>query len=231
MKTLNHTLAAGILGGALLVGFQASGQEEELNAALAMKEKREEGLNKLAERIQNFGFLDYARKLVDRLDKRERKVDPFGMPMDPKQEGGAEVPMAMDDPIEDGPKTSLQEAVSRFRVTGVYPNRKEVVVGAQSLRVGDQILIKHGEVDFNLEISKVEKDSVELVDLETGEIAGVSLGIVQAIPQGMTRKRPPVQPKNSPSKSGTIVPMNRRQMTLDLSPKFEEEGDGKFGRE
>ena len=108
---------------------------------------------KLADRIQNFAFLDYARKLVDRLDKKDRKIDPFGMPMDPMAKG-TELAMPVESPLENGPKTSLQEAISKFRVTGVYPNRNEVIVGAQSLRVGDQVVIKHGEVSFKLKISK-----------------------------------------------------------------------------
>ena len=112
--------------------------------------------------------------------------------------------------------TSLQEAVSKFRVTGVCPSRKEVIVGAQSLGVGDNVVIKHGDFSFNLKISKVDANSVELTDLDTGETAGVTLGIVQAIPEGMTRKQPLARRQPGTANSdGSIVPMSQRFLTLD----------------
>lgn len=222
MKSHPITLFPALLLGACLFTQPGEAQEQEFEVAQAMEEKRVEGITKLADRIQNFGFLDYARKLVDRLDKRERKVDPFGMAMDPQDtESVLAMPAETFDEIDAGPKTSLQEAVSKFRVTGVYPNRNEVIVGAQSLRVGDQVLIKHGDVSFNLKISKVEADSVELTDLETGEVAGVSLGIVQSIPQGMTRKQPLLAKDAATRESSTIIPMSRKQLTLDFSTEEE----------
>lgn len=223
MKTLFHTLFAAALCAWLSVS-EASAQEIDSKTVPKPGEKQPTGVAKLADRIQNFGFLEYARKLVDRLDKKERTIDPFGMAMDPQQKG-AELALVEEGPVaaeDTAVKTTLQEAVSRFRVTGVYPNRKEVIVGAQSLRVGDNVVIKHGDFSFRLKLSKVEADSVELTDLETGETAGVSLGIVQAIPQGMTRKQPPVQSRAGEANSdGSIVPMNRRQLTLDLSSELE----------
>jgi len=212
MKNLIHSFLA--LAAAWLVAISAAhGQEEELQAALEMQDKRTAGLNKLADRVKNFGFLDYARKLVDKLDRREREVDPFGMPMDPTV-NVQELAMPMEEVTEEVQKTTLQEAIEKFRVTGVNPNRGEVIVGAQSLRVGDHIVIKHGDVSFKLKIAKVKTNSVELVDLDTGELTGVSLGIVQDLPQGMTREQP-VRPTPTETESNGIVPMNHRFLTLE----------------
>ena len=213
MKSLFHTLFAMALC-AWLTGPQAGAQEAEFETKL--EEKQTAGITKLADRIQNFGFLDYARKLVNKLDKKERKIDPFGMPMDPQQKG-AELAYAVEAPsAEDVVKTTLQEAVSKFRVTGVYPNRKEVIVGAQSLRVGDHVVIKHRDVSFHLKLTKVVADSVELVDTETGEVAGVTLGIVQSIPAGMTRKQPKIAAKPGQANTdGSIVPMSQNFLTLE----------------
>lgn len=212
MKNLIYTLLAAAIASVIAMPA-ALGQEEERQAPLEVQDSVA-SLTKLADRVKNFGFLDYARKLVDKLDKRERSVDPFGMPMDPKDAKAVELAMPVEDLAEDQPKTSLQEALEKFRVTGVIPERGEVIVGARSLRVGDQIVIKHGEVSFNLKIQSVRADSVELVDLETGEHSGVSLGIVQSLPQGMTRNQP-VRPTPTESESNGIVPMNRPFLTLE----------------
>ena len=118
--------------------------------------------------------MDRARLLMDKLKGRERKVDPFGMSMDPEN---AHV---IAEEIEDAPRqvTSLEEAVARFRVSGVVPSRKEVIVGARSLGIGDKVLIEHREVRFQLVIVEVTPHKISLKDTETGEIAGVDLGIV-----------------------------------------------------
>jgi hypothetical protein len=132
--------------------------------------------------------MDRARLLMDKLEKRERKVDPFGMSMDPENQV-----VVAEEVEEAAPRqvTTLEEAVARFRVSGVIPKRNEVIVGARSLGLGDRILIEHKEVRFDLTIVEVTALHVSLKDTETGEIASVDLGIVpDTLPVGLGPQGP-----------------------------------------
>jgi hypothetical protein len=131
--------------------------------------------------------MDRYKLLMSKLEKKERKVDPFGMSMDPEnqviveEEAEAEAPRQV---------TTLEEAVARFRVSGVIPKRGEVIVGARSLGIGDRVLIEHKEVRFDLTIVEVTARKISLKDGETGEIASVDLGIVPAeLPVGLSPKQ------------------------------------------
>lgn len=119
--------------------------------------------------------MERARSLMSKLDDRQRKVDPFGMSMDPENQV-----VVAEEEVDAAPKqvTSLEEAVARFRVSGVIPQRAEVIVGARSLGVGDRVLIEHKEVRFDLMIVAITAHQISLKDSETGEVASVDLGIV-----------------------------------------------------
>ena len=146
------------------------------------KEAKSEGSGGAVDMVK-----DRYKLLMSKLDKRERKVDPFGMSMDPEnqvvvaEEQEAEAPREV---------TTLEEAVARFRVSGVIPKRSEVIVGARSLGVGDRVLIEHKEVRFDLTIVEVTARKISLKDAETGEIASVDLGIVpDELPIGLSPKQ------------------------------------------
>jgi len=133
--------------------------------------------------------LDRAKLLMEKLKERQRKVDPFGMSMDPEEE--LEI---VEEEIEEKPRqvTTLEEAVARFRVSGVVPRRREVIVGARSLGIGDRVLIEHREVRFQLSIVDITPHRISLKDQETGEIASVDLGIVpEGLPTAVAGKGAP----------------------------------------
>lgn len=128
--------------------------------------------------------MDRAKLLMDKLKGRERKVDPFGMSMDPEEK--LEI---VEEAIEEAPRqvTTLEEAVARFTVSGVVPKRREVIVGARSLGIGDRVLIEHREVRFQLTIVEITPHRISLKDQETGEIASVDLGIIpEDLPTAVT---------------------------------------------
>ena len=137
--------------------------------APAPKEKSEEKKEGAIDMV-----MDRARLLIGKLEARQREVDPFGMSMDPENA------VVVAEEVEEAPRqvTTLEEAVARFRVSGVVPRRREVIVGARSLGVGDRILIEHREVRFDLSIVEITAREISLKDGETGEIATVELGIV-----------------------------------------------------
>ena len=194
----------------------ASAQEENLKAAMSMKDQRKEGISDLGDRVQNFFVLKFARKLVEKLESRDREVDPFGMAMDPEQELADIVVQSVDEETEEEKvKTSLEEALSKFQVTGIFPGRKEIMIGAQTLRVGDRLLIKHQGAVFHLAIAGIDSKKVSLQDTETGEHASVPHGVLGGLPPGMHREKPVLASGEALSETGTIVPMSDRLITLE----------------
>ena len=215
--TLRMAAAAAVLL-SIAAGFApaASAQEEELKAAVAMREEQSAKIKKMGETIQNFSFLRFARVLVEKLEGRKREVDPFGTAMDPEKEL-AELVVESAEPEVEEPKvkTSLEEALSKFHVTGIFPGRREIMIGAQTLKQGDRLLIKHQTVSFQLEIAGIDSKEVRLKDVETGELATVPHGMMGGLPAGMQREKPEVTEEPVLSESGTIVPMSQRLITLE----------------
>jgi len=190
------TFALAILT-SLIVSLAAFGLSPVAQAAPAAKPATEKKADDAKAKGEGKGekldgvalVMDRAKLLMEKLKARQRKVDPFGMSMDPEEE--LEV---IEEEVEEAPRqvTTLEEAVARFRVSGVVPKRREVIVGARSLGIGDRVLIEHREVRFQLTIVDITSHRISLKDQETGEIASVDLGIVpEGLPTAIAGKGAP----------------------------------------
>lgn len=195
----------------------ALGQEENLQAALEMQEKRIEGLNSLADKIKNFNFFGLSSKVVTKLDERERSEDPFGMAMDPENDlPEIEVPEIEDElEIDLTPTTSLQEALQRFNITGIFPGQQMIIVGAQNLGINDKIVIEYSGVTFKLQIDKITQTEIHMQDIETGEVGIVSTGFGDALPAGMSRKKPATSSEQESRQAQTIIPFSQQVIKVD----------------
>lgn len=194
----------------------AHAQEENLNKALEMQERRTAGLQRLAERIKSFGFLSKGKEVVTKIEERERKEDPFGMAMDPEQALPEVTPEVTDELVEDAaPKTTLQEALSKFHVTGIFPKEQQVMVGAQNLGVGSEVVIDYKGVQFNLQIEKISANEIAMKDMDTGEVASIPLGFDDSLPVGMTRRQPAPTTEDESRQADTIVPMSGGVVKVD----------------
>lgn len=194
----------------------ADAQEENLEMALEMQDRRTAGLKSLADKIKNFNFLSRSQKVVTKLDEKERKQDPFGLAMDPEEALPEITPdLAADDEISDAPATTLQEALQKLNVTGIFPNKGEIMVGAQNLGVGDAVLIDYKGVAFNLTIEKVAQTELVVKDTDTGETAALAIGFDGKLPEGMSRRRPEVTEEDKNRQAQTIVPMAERVVKVD----------------
>ena len=197
----------------LMAGWTPAGaQEEELKMALEMQDRRIAGLTKLADQIKNFGFLKIGQGVMKKLEDRSEKEDPFGMAMDPEDElpeieAAAE---GLEEGEEQALRTSLQEALTKLNITGVFPARKLVMIGAQELGVGDEIVIEFKETVFNLKILKITNTELGLKDSETQEEATLAIGFSGDLPQGMSRKQPTATAEDTTREESTIVPMSKR---------------------
>ena len=205
-----------VIGGCLAC-HQSQAQEDNLEMALKMQDRRVEGLTALAERIKSFGFLGKSQNVLKKLEDKDRKEDPFGMAMDPEEELPEIVAEAGIDevPEEAQMRTSLQEALQKFQPSGFFPSRGEIIVGAQNLGVGDEVVIDYKGVVFNLTIQKVSEDEIVMKDSDTGEEAGVQLGFANHLPEGMSRRRPTATDEDKSREAETIVPFSKRVVKVD----------------
>lgn len=202
--------------GGIWIAPRTSAQEENLQMALEMQDRRIEGLNALADKIKNFNFLSKSQKVVTKLDEKERKQDPFGMAMDPEEALPEITPdMTGDDEISDVPATTLQEALQKLNVTGIFPQKGEIMVGAQNLGVGDAVMIDYKGVAFNLSIEKVAQTELVVKDTDTGETASLAIGFDGKLPEGMSRRRPEATEEDKARQAQTIVPMAERVVKVD----------------
>lgn len=213
-----------ILGGllaALLVSLPfeyASGQEDLLKDAQEMNERRIKGLKELAEKIKNFGFLKIGQNVLGKLDSREQAEDPFGMAMDP--ENALPEAEATEEFVPEGEeevvlKTSLQEALTKLNITGAFPDRKQIMIGAQELGVGDDIVIDYKQTVFNLKILDISSAELTLKDQETQEEAKLAIGFSGSLPPGMTRQVPKATEEDATRQESTIVPMSSRVVKVE----------------
>ncbi|MCB1230046.1 MAG: hypothetical protein KDN19_07265 [Verrucomicrobiae bacterium] len=193
----------------------AQAQEENLNMALEMQDRRVAGLKRLAEQIKSFGFLSKGKEVVTKIEERERKQDPFGMAMDPEQALPEITPEITSEVVEEAPKTTLQEALSKFHVTGIFPREQQVMVGAQNLGVGSDVVIDYKGVQFNLKIEKISSHEIVMKDMDTGEVASVPLGFDGNLPEGMSRRRPAPTTEDESRQAETIVPMTGGVVKVD----------------
>ena len=91
-----------------------------------------------------------ADQIIKMLAARERKLDPFGLGIDPKTAATLQIEAPALEIEAERPKTSLQEALDMLMVTGVIPRRHMVIIGPRTLRVGDQFAIEKDTMVFRL---------------------------------------------------------------------------------
>lgn len=195
-----------------------SAQEDLLKQAEAMNERRMKGLQDLAEKIKNFGFLKIGQNVLGKLDSREQAEDPFGMAMDP--ENALPETEVAEEVVPDGEeevvlKTSLEEALTKLSITGAFPDRKQIMIGAQELGVGDDIVIDYKETVFTLRIMQITSSELTLKDQETQEVGKLAIGFSGALPAGMTRQVPKATEEDATRQESTIVPMSSRVVKVE----------------
>lgn len=216
---LRAAAAFALFSAAWLAPSPALGDDDMLDMAVSQQNRQATGISSIADtfaRIMTFGA---SKKVVDKIEERDRKQDPFGMAMDPENAIEEPVAAAEEETGEEEPeavRTSLQEALGKFRVNGIFPARQEIIVGAQNLGVGDAVVIDYQADRFNLVIVRISQDEILMRDTDTGEEAGVPLGFASSMPAGMHRRQPRLAGESAAgADSNTIVPMSRRMVTVD----------------
>lgn len=168
------------------------------------EEPEEAGTRTKAEDLQMVTAGERAKMLVTYLAQRNRQADLFGLAMDPAKPLAARKIEKILEPEKPAVADSsmLQEAVRRIQITGVLPSHQQVIIGAQTAKVGTRINVRQGDVTFKLTISRISSAGVMLKDLETGEevLAGGTANTAMA--PGIS-----AAPQGSPGSINGIIPM------------------------
>ncbi len=143
------------------------------------------------------GFLQRSNLILAKLIKSERSVDPFGMPMDPGNAQAAPViPENYKEVEEETPQLnslSLKSALETLPITGIYPNREILVLGARTFKVGGQFGMKLDDLVIRLRFDGIRNGELFFTDMETREVTSIPFN---PRPEGFEpiskgKKRPP----------------------------------------
>ncbi|MDF1823942.1 MAG: hypothetical protein P1U68_04825 [Verrucomicrobiales bacterium] len=142
--------------------------------------------------------------VFDKIRFNDRQVDPFGLAMDP---ANMVQPMAMSDQYQDPEETAvisnstLTNALQTVPITGIYPKRQTIVIGARVFKAGDIFGMKLEELVVRLRFEGIKGTEVYFKDLDTQEMASVEYNALPATFEPITA--------SSPLERGAgIVPMN-----------------------
>lgn len=121
-------------------------------------------------------FIARANFIFSKLMKNTRAMDPFGQQMDPAN--AKESPMLAEQyaEIEDTPalnNSSLKSALMTLPITGVYPQRDVIVIGARSFSPGGQFGMKLQELTIRLRFEGVRGKEIFFKDMETQEVTSI----------------------------------------------------------
>lgn len=143
-------------------------------------------------------------KLREVLAASKRVKDPFGGVMDPSTIKEVVAPVVVEQKkkvVVVKKVASLQEAVEKFQVSGVFPSRQMVMGTFGSLKRGEMVEIDHDGELFKLRIQKITTDSVVFLNTKNQETATVRLGVLKGIG---TRGGPNLGIKRTPKKTGPV---------------------------
>lgn len=121
-------------------------------------------------------FLQRSNLVLGKLLDNQRSVDPFGMVMDP---GSSTVAPVLADQYEEVPEattvsnSALKNALMSLPITGVYPSKGLIVIGARSFPVGGQFGMRLQDLTIRLRFEGIRGGEVFFQDLETREITSI----------------------------------------------------------
>jgi len=150
-------------------------------------------------------FLERSNLIFAKLQKSQRPTDPFGFLMDPANvQEAPDLAEQYEEVKEETPalnNSALKTALLTLPITGIYPQRGVVVIGARSFPIGGEFGMKLQELTIRLRFEGIKGTEVFFKDLETQEVASIPFNVLPAEFEPLTR--------NSRRADGAgIVPMN-----------------------
>lgn len=153
---------------------------------------------------KDLDFLQRSHLILAKLLENHREVDPFGLVMDPSNTKATPL---LADQYRDTEETqalsvsALQSALLTLPITGVYPQKGQLVIGARTFSVGGQFGMKLQELTIRLRFEGIRNGELFFKDLETQEVTSIPYNTRPAEFEPIARK------SKQPLGSG-IVPMS-----------------------
>lgn len=121
-------------------------------------------------------FVARSNFIFAKLIKSTRSIDPFGQQMDPAN--AKESPMLAEQyaDVEETPtlnNSALKSALMTLPITGIYPQRNVIVIGARSFTPGGQFGMKLQELTIRLRFEGVRGKEIFFKDMETQETTSI----------------------------------------------------------
>ncbi len=186
----------------LLFGALQAQESEPLQAPMMPPTVMSEASE--AAKSPELDFVIRSNSILEKIRENERQIDPFGLPMDPTN---AVDTLAMSEEFEDEKQaTSLnasafKTALQDLPISGIYPKRQTIVIGARSFNRGEQFGLKLEELTIRLRVEGIKGTSIYFRDMDTQEVASVDFNPRPAEFEPITRNSEPKRGKG-------ITPMN-----------------------
>tara|TARA_R110000850_G_scaffold130654_1_gene251225 strand:- start:1534 stop:2166 length:633 start_codon:yes stop_codon:yes gene_type:complete len=156
------------------------------------------------DRSEEIEFIQRSNFVLAKIRTNSRQVDPFGLFMDPTNTSDSRNLADQYSDIEETPvlnQSSLKSALGTLPISGIYPERKVVVLGARSLTPGGQFGMKLEELTIRLRFEGIKGKSVFFKDMDTQEVASVEFNPLPA-------EFEPISDTSTHSLGQGIVPMS-----------------------
>ncbi|MCB1206686.1 MAG: hypothetical protein KDN18_20680 [Verrucomicrobiae bacterium] len=122
------------------------------------------------------GYLQRSNLILAKLLDNDRSMDPFGLVMDPANTKAAPV---LADQYEDVDEPTvvnnsmLKDALLTLPITGVYPHKGVLVIGARTFPVGGEFGMKLQDLTIRLRFEGVRSGELFFKDMETREVTSI----------------------------------------------------------
>lgn len=121
-------------------------------------------------------FLQRSNLIITMILENERAIDPFGLPMDPAN--AKATPVLAEQYQEEAQPTALnssalKSALMTLPITGVYPKREVIVIGARAFPIGGQFGMKLQDLTIRLRFEGIRGGEIYFKDMETREVTSV----------------------------------------------------------
>ena len=150
-------------------------------------------------------FLERSNLILAKLQENKRPTDPFGLLMDPANvQEAPDLAEQYEEVAEEAPalnNSSLKTALHTLPITGIYPQRGVVVIGARSFPIGGEFGMKLQELTIRLRFEGMKGTEVFFKDLETQEVASIPFNPLPTEFEPLTKS-------SGNSRGSGIVPMN-----------------------
>lgn len=158
-----------------------------------------------SEQAQDIDMVRRSNFILSKIRDNDRAIDPFGMLMDPANPLPVTEVADQNDEVEEQIQplnsSSLKKALESLPITGSYPQKQMVVIGARTLLPGSQFGMIFEGLTIRLRFEGIKGQSLYFTDMDTEEVTFIDFN---PLPKEFERMTKMAEPRPSQG----IVPMS-----------------------